>query len=139
MVYVTNTILSYLINPEVKCVYSVFTSITAPVLVCVPAADREDGQNVARAAVRPAPVAEERPAGMPRRRRNLHSRVNAQRAQRLSDNGRHAEQLVIFVVKLILGSYVVHSLRAKPVFIHALISFDQFSFFFQTGVKKKHI
>lgn len=49
-------------------------------------ADREDGQNVARAAVRPAPVAEERPAGMPRRRRNLHSRVNAQRAQRLSDN-----------------------------------------------------
>uniref|UniRef100_A0A672LA85 DDRGK domain-containing protein 1-like n=1 Tax=Sinocyclocheilus grahami TaxID=75366 RepID=A0A672LA85_SINGR len=31
--------------------------------------------------------AEERPAGMPRRRRNLHSRVNVQRAQRPSDNG----------------------------------------------------
>ncbi|KAF4113952.1 DDRGK domain-containing protein 1 isoform X2 [Onychostoma macrolepis] len=49
-------------------------------------ADREDAQNVAvRAAVRPQP-AEERPAGMPRRRRNLHSRVNVQRAQQPSDN-----------------------------------------------------
>ncbi|RXN23659.1 DDRGK domain-containing 1 [Labeo rohita] len=50
------------------------------------AADREDHQNVVvRAAARPQ-AAEERPAGMPRRRRNLHSRVNVQRAQRLSDN-----------------------------------------------------
>ncbi|XP_073697017.1 DDRGK domain-containing protein 1-like isoform X1 [Garra rufa] len=50
------------------------------------AADVEDRQNVAvRAAVRPQ-AAEERPAGMPRRRRNLRSRVNVQRAQRLSDN-----------------------------------------------------
>ncbi|XP_043095211.1 DDRGK domain-containing protein 1-like [Puntigrus tetrazona] len=49
-------------------------------------ADREDGQNVAaRASVRPQP-AEERPAGMPRRRRNLHSRMNVQRSQRPSDN-----------------------------------------------------
>uniref|UniRef100_A0A671REK0 DDRGK domain-containing protein 1 n=1 Tax=Sinocyclocheilus anshuiensis TaxID=1608454 RepID=A0A671REK0_9TELE len=49
-------------------------------------ADREDHQNVAvRAAARPQ-AAEERPAGMPRRRRNLHSRVNVQRAQRPSDN-----------------------------------------------------
>ncbi|XP_073697018.1 DDRGK domain-containing protein 1-like isoform X2 [Garra rufa] len=49
-------------------------------------ADVEDRQNVAvRAAVRPQ-AAEERPAGMPRRRRNLRSRVNVQRAQRLSDN-----------------------------------------------------
>lgn len=49
------------------------------------AADREDGQNVVRAAVRPQ-AAEERPAGMPRRRRNLHSRMNVQRTQQLSDN-----------------------------------------------------
>ncbi|XP_051750511.1 DDRGK domain-containing protein 1 isoform X2 [Ctenopharyngodon idella] len=49
-------------------------------------ADREDRQNVAaRVAARPQ-AAEERPAGMPRRRRNLHSRVSAQRAQRASDN-----------------------------------------------------
>ncbi|XP_067263113.1 DDRGK domain-containing protein 1 isoform X2 [Chanodichthys erythropterus] len=49
-------------------------------------ADREDRQNVAaRVAARPL-AAEERPAGMPRRRRNLHSRVSAQRAQRASDN-----------------------------------------------------
>uniref|UniRef100_A0A8C1DIF4 DDRGK domain containing 1 n=1 Tax=Cyprinus carpio carpio TaxID=630221 RepID=A0A8C1DIF4_CYPCA len=52
------------------------------------AADREEHQNVVvRAAARPQ-AAEERPAGMPRRRRNLHSRVNVQRAQRPSDNGR---------------------------------------------------
>ncbi|KTF76805.1 hypothetical protein cypCar_00040405 [Cyprinus carpio] len=50
------------------------------------AADREEHQNVVvRAAARPQ-AAEERPAGMPRRRRNLHSRVNVQRAQRPSDN-----------------------------------------------------
>ncbi|KAK9975425.1 hypothetical protein ABG768_023467 [Culter alburnus] len=50
------------------------------------AADHEDRQNVAaRVAARPL-AAEERPAGMPRRRRNLHSRVSAQRAQRASDN-----------------------------------------------------
>ncbi|ROL53858.1 DDRGK domain-containing protein 1 [Anabarilius grahami] len=49
-------------------------------------ADREDRQDVAaRVAARPL-AAEERPAGMPRRRRNLHSRVSAQRAQRASDN-----------------------------------------------------
>ncbi|XP_059404914.1 DDRGK domain-containing protein 1-like [Carassius carassius] len=49
------------------------------------AADREDHQDVAvRVAARPQ--ADERPAGMPRRRRNLHSRVNVQRAQRPSDN-----------------------------------------------------
>ncbi|XP_052413001.1 DDRGK domain-containing protein 1 isoform X2 [Carassius gibelio] len=48
-------------------------------------ADGEDGQNVPRAVARPQP-AQERPAGMPRRRRNLHSRVNVQRAQQPADN-----------------------------------------------------
>uniref|UniRef100_A0A8C2KBV0 Uncharacterized protein n=1 Tax=Cyprinus carpio TaxID=7962 RepID=A0A8C2KBV0_CYPCA len=48
-------------------------------------ADGEDGQNVLRSAARPQ-EAQERPAGMPRRRRNLHSRVNVQHARRPSDN-----------------------------------------------------
>lgn len=49
-------------------------------------ADVEDHQNVtARVSARPQ-AAPERAAGMPRRRRGLHSRVNAQRAQRASDN-----------------------------------------------------
>lgn len=49
-------------------------------------ADHEERRDVAaRAAARPQ-AAEERPAGMPRRRRTLHSRVSAQRAQRASDN-----------------------------------------------------
>ncbi|KAG1931682.1 DDRGK domain-containing protein 1-like [Pimephales promelas] len=49
-------------------------------------ADREERRDVAsRAAARPQAL-EERPAGMPRRRRNLHTRVSAQRAQQASDN-----------------------------------------------------
>ncbi|XP_042613169.1 DDRGK domain-containing protein 1 [Cyprinus carpio] len=65
-----------------------YTMLKKTDLFCwfIPAADREEHQNVAvRAAARPQ-AAEERPAGMPRRRRNLHSRVNVQRAQRPSDN-----------------------------------------------------
>ncbi|XP_056157358.1 DDRGK domain-containing protein 1-like [Lampris incognitus] len=46
-------------------------------------ADREHRQNVVQAVARPQQVAEERGAGMPRRRRNLNARVMAQRrAQR---------------------------------------------------------
>ncbi|XP_077079067.1 DDRGK domain-containing protein 1 [Siphateles boraxobius] len=49
-------------------------------------ADREERRDVAsRSAARPQ-ASEERPVGMPRRRRNLHTRVSAQRAQRASDN-----------------------------------------------------
>ncbi|XP_057180836.1 DDRGK domain-containing protein 1-like isoform X2 [Triplophysa rosa] len=51
----------------------------------VETADREHAQNVAvRAAARPQAAVEERSAGMPRRRRNLHSRVTAQ--QRIQQN-----------------------------------------------------
>ncbi|XP_056603109.1 DDRGK domain-containing protein 1-like isoform X2 [Triplophysa dalaica] len=47
--------------------------------------DREHAQNVvARAVARPQAAVEERAAGMPRRRRNLHSRVTAQ--QRIQQN-----------------------------------------------------
>lgn len=62
-------------------------------LVCFSAADREHAQNVAvRAAARPQVVEEERAAGMPRRRRNLHSRMTAhQRTQQNTpENGIHA-------------------------------------------------
>lgn len=56
------------------------------------AEDREHSQNVAaRAAARPQPV-EDRGAGMPRRRRNLHSRMTAQQRiqqQDTSDNEAH--------------------------------------------------
>lgn len=54
------------------------------------AVDREQRQDVLARVAAPRPqVAEERGAGMPRRRRNLNSRVMAQRrAQRdASDNG----------------------------------------------------
>ncbi|XP_056603107.1 DDRGK domain-containing protein 1-like isoform X1 [Triplophysa dalaica] len=51
----------------------------------VETADREHAQNVvARAVARPQAAVEERAAGMPRRRRNLHSRVTAQ--QRIQQN-----------------------------------------------------
>lgn len=55
---------------------------------CFPfAADEEHQQNVAAAAVaRPSPHAEERGEGMPRRRRNMGSRMMAQRrAQQAED------------------------------------------------------
>ncbi|KAK7163872.1 hypothetical protein R3I94_002551 [Phoxinus phoxinus] len=49
-------------------------------------ADREERRDVAsRAGSRPQ-VSEERPPGAARRRRNLHTRVSAQRAQRPADN-----------------------------------------------------
>ncbi|KAA0717441.1 DDRGK domain-containing protein 1 [Triplophysa tibetana] len=51
----------------------------------VETADREHAQNVVvRAVARPQPAVDERAAGMPRRRRNLHSRATAQ--QRIQQN-----------------------------------------------------
>ncbi|XDV21556.1 hypothetical protein PO909_026639 [Leuciscus waleckii] len=49
-------------------------------------ADREEHRDVASRSVSRPQALEERPVGMPRRRRNLHTRVSAQRAQRASDN-----------------------------------------------------